>query len=1431
MPAADSHPSALPAIRRGSLLPAVPLLARVECIPNILAPLRVWRGTVPAFVTLAEAVDGIRELAGVPSMFRRGGRLLLNGRLVPATCWAAVRVQPGDDLYFQAVPQGGGFWNSMLKVVAAVVGIAISVWAPFGTATFLAMFGNALLATGATVGLSLLANVIAPVRPPSLPSFGQDSRAASPTYSLNASSNQMGFGKPVRVVLGRHKIPFTRILDDYTELEGQDEYLYFLGVAGYGPLQLERLRLGDTDLDAYQGVTLQLCYGNEGEAVPDLLPTVVYQTALSLQLVTTDSVGNDLAQDAWWVTRSTEAGVDTLGVGIQAPQGLYSIDDRANRSPISRSVEVRCRVRAGVDTPAGEWHGMSAEVVAQTLEFPRAILPAYTIRSEDSNITVSAVSFAGTCLVYLNQSGNFCVARFSAKNGEPIRSGSWWKPVYTGTAEVTQPTLPGGSTLLATVTVTGDRVSGWQLSPAATAAGITATQPAPLRLALSGGTVQTDYSIFTLHGIGAMPDKAVRLERRWRVPYSATGYDVQVRRTSGQSKSTKVIDPLYWSALKAMDSTQKAYVGKHPLAMAALKVKATNQIQNQLEVFTAIATAVLPDWDRESKAWITRATRNPASAYVAVLRGPANPRPCTDDQIDWETLQTWHEWCDDNGYLFDGVYDTQTKVYDVLADIAAAGRGSPVCCNGLWGVVWQHKLDGQPRGDITVRNSRDFSSSIEYREPIHGLRVQYISEDDDYEQAELTVYAPGYDASTATLFDMVELYGTTSPAQAAIRGRWHLGQALLLTEKYSVTMPLEYLRLRKGDKVRVVRPETLYGLGAAALKSWELDDAGQVVSLRWDSLITVLTPSVRYGVVVRLYDGSEWTVAGTCDDGLTFVLDAPVPPPTGGPDGTTILLRPGDLVMVGAVQDVGRMCLVTHIKPGDDLTAEVGLIDYVEELYGDDGGKIPPYDPSITLPGTGPLRKAATPLISLVRSDEWALAALPGGGTQPRIYIAWEFADASRFAQVQFRERDGGQWEYAGTLPAGAVNCWITGVREGYDVVDGVRRPNGVSYDIRVRAVNDLGWTSDWALVAGHVVIGRTTPPPAPDIVYLDGYAVRAQLESRPLDVVGFEVRMAFDATDTLDMSKRLTSPYVEDGRFDLTPWAGRARRIFVRTVDELGLYSEARDLLIEFGDVQPANVLLEYSQQAQGWPGSLTGGNIGLLDRLYADSSTFVFPDDPAAFVFPETADAPVFATADGQQLVYTFQFTVPSDVGGARLLVMTDLVAGHVQAIDWRHYTVPFVFPDDSEAFVFPDDSEAFVFPTVVAGDWTPMPSNYVTPGNEIVDIRVTLAAGDIPAVVDDIRMIVDVEDRVTRVDSARVPAAGARLPLPAGQFRRVLNVTFGLESVAGLTARVPVIIDKNGGARDDKGFLLEGPLVRGLDENGQPAEMQVDATISGY
>lgn len=121
-----------------------------------------------------------------------------------------------------------------------------------------------------------------------------------------------------------------------------------------------------------------------------------------------------------------------------------------------------------------------------------------------------------------------------------------------------------------------------------------------------------------------------------------------------------------------------------------------------------------------------------------------------------------------------------------------------------------------------------------------------------------------------------------------MRGRWYLMQALLLIEQYSVTMPLEFLRLKKGDKIRVLRPEVLYGIGSAALAAWTLDDAGNVTAIRWDAELQ-MTPGQRYAAIVRLGDGSEWTVTGTSDDGRTMRIDDPLPAPCPLPEKPTWL--------------------------------------------------------------------------------------------------------------------------------------------------------------------------------------------------------------------------------------------------------------------------------------------------------------------------------------------------------------------------------------------------------------------------------------------------------------------------------------------------------------------------------------------------------------
>lgn len=1400
-----------------SRLPAIPGRVHASAIPNALAPHKRWTGTVPDLVTLSHVASTICDMAHVPHCLRGQCKIWLNGISIPAWAHDKIRVQHGDRIELIVCPRGSGF-NSFLKLVGAVVGIAIAAWAPF-TGFAGAAFVNGLFAAGATLGISLLADAIAPIRPPKYDT--KESLSASPTYSLNASSNSMGFGQPIRRLFGRHLVPPTRIMDDYTEISGSDEYLYFLGVIGIGAYQLEDPQIGDTDLDLYKDVFVQYCYGHQGEAIPNIFPSVVYQESLSIQLLSTDSLGNQLDSGNWWVTRSTRAGVDEIGMDIQAPQGLYELDDKANRKAISRSVQIRYRTKGGVGVPVGEWHGLTSKVTAQSVSLPSAVWPAYTETVGDRDaypytVHHPAEPYSAPSLVYIDQSGVIGVANWKVKKHEIFGT------VSVSRREFDNPALPSSFvTLIARVTITGDSISSFTPEPILNGTGISITQSGPLTLSFSAGTFSTAYTFVTLTGHSAEPDKAVRKGIKWRVPYSSTGYDIQIRRNEQESTNSRVVDALYWSAIRAADTTQKPYAGDIPIAMMGMKIRASNQLSGSLPLVTLIATSELSDWDRKAKNWNTvRPTRNPASAFLDVLRGTANLRPRKDEEIDFDSIQRWHEWCDDNGYLFDGVYDTQSKVWDALSDIAAAGRGSPCLIDGKFGIVWQHEQPGQPVGHITVRNSRDFKSSREYKELIHGVKIKFVSEDLRYEQDELTVYAPGYDEHTATLFESLELFGTTTPDLAAMRGRWYLMQALLLIEQYSVTMPLEFLRLKKGDKIRVLRPEVLYGIGSAALVAWTLDDAGNITAIRWDAELQ-MTPGQRYAAIVRLGDGSEWTVTGTSDDGRTMRIDDPLPAPVPAP-------RKADLVMVGTVDDVGRMCLVTSIKPGSNLTAIVGLCDYVEELYQKDG-QIPDYTPSITLPGTGPLRKAKTPIITSIRSDESVLTYSSGRGSQPRIYLEWQFSDDSTTVQVRYRQTGTDVWSYVPALQSRATECYISGVKEGWDIVEGVKIQNGITYDVQVRAVNQIGWASDWASISGHAVVGRTTPPLPPDAVGLDGYVLTIMMENKPIDVVGFEVFIAMDDTDTFGMSLKVTSPYTADGKFDLKPWAGHARRYYVRAIDEVGLTSDLISGLIDFGDVRPDNILVEYSQKDQNWPGTLVNGTIGEKDRLYASDETFVFASTTEDFVFADTAKSLVFPTSSGAPLVYTFSLSIPRDMVGARVLIVPDIVQGTVQSIEWRKYTIPYLF-SSGDAYIFPAQDMDFVFPTIVPAEWEATPTNYISPGNEVLDVRVTFAPGESSAIVDDIRVILDVPDVVFPVNNIRVPASGLRLPIPQKTFRTILGVTFGVEAVSGLTAEKPVTLDKNG-SRDESGYLLEGPLVVGIDASGNYAEIQIDAVISGY
>ena len=181
-------------------------------------------------------------------------------------------------------------------------------------------------------------------------------------------------------------------------------------------------------------------------------------------------------------------------------------------------------------------------------------------------------------------------------------------------------------------------------------------------------------------------------------------YEIEITRTSGdfdrpdQDFSKKEIQRTgrsQWSVLRSFRPEYPINFDA-PLAVSAIRIRATGQLNGTLDEYNCDAFCICPDWDAASGTWIERETQNPASLFRHVLTGPAGAYPLTVDEVD--ALGDWHAYCVANGLTYNRIHDYEASVLDVLSDIAAAGRASPHDKGDRWGVVVDRALDtvGRP---------------------------------------------------------------------------------------------------------------------------------------------------------------------------------------------------------------------------------------------------------------------------------------------------------------------------------------------------------------------------------------------------------------------------------------------------------------------------------------------------------------------------------------------------------------------------------------------------------------------------------------------------------------------------------------------------------------------------------------------------------------
>jgi len=285
-------------------------------------------------------------------------------------------------------------------------------------------------------------------------------------------------------------------------------------------------------------------------------------------IVYQDGIGVLLTQAGGQVVRTAPEGVDELSVDLVFPYGLAYIADSGART--NHTVNVRLEYR---EVGSGTWIDLSTSIPIAG--------GAFTV-GWFGNMTFS---------VYVHTSGYISVQRGTAEIDNSYRIAQFYT-LYT----------IYGLTNISHAEVTGCAVSD--------------NGEAEITVA-SGSVLKTSFNVTDA------TSSALRVGRHWIVDRTRR-YEVALTRITADTDEGRILDDVHWATLRGFRNDPPVNF-PHPLAMTALRIKATEQLQGVIDSLNAVVTSYAPVWDGNEWGG-EEPTQNPAALYRLALTHPANAR-------------------------------------------------------------------------------------------------------------------------------------------------------------------------------------------------------------------------------------------------------------------------------------------------------------------------------------------------------------------------------------------------------------------------------------------------------------------------------------------------------------------------------------------------------------------------------------------------------------------------------------------------------------------------------------------------------------------------------------------------------------------------------------------------------------------------------------
>lgn len=456
-----------------------------------------------------------------------------------------------------------------------------------------------------------------------------------------------------------------------------------------------------------------------------------------------------------------------------------------------------------------------------------------------------------------------------------------------------------------------------------------------------------------------------------------------------------------------------------------------------------------------------------------------------------------------------------------------------------------------------------------------------------------------------------------------------------------------------------------------------------------------------------------------------------------------------------------------------DSPVELTLKEDAPEIWDQADAVTPDSTPNTNLPDPFYVPKVE----SVTCQSGTDLLIAKDGTVISRIRVTWPLVQsqpvqANGLIEVEWRKVDTDVWNKA-PVSGTETSTYISPAEDG------------AWYIVRVRPVNPyLNVKADWTYAEAHQVVGKTARPDNMQGLTING-AILSCLPNNELDRAGYIFRFHYGNNRDWGTAAPLHEGVLTSLPFDMVTRPSGVVTIMGKVLDTSGNESaQAAYIVTNLGDIPVANVVETFDFHADGFPGTITGGEVDLDGNLVADETDSFYGDDNQSAYGPD--NEPAYLDSSYGQLVYVTNEIVLSPPLDGALMTLVIESQGIDLTIEFRRTGPGSAYGADSDSAYGPDAESFYGMP----GEWQPWPGQ-IPAAYDGYQWRVTLGAGGTQGKITALSVIVDAPDMVEYIEDIAISATGTMVPYTK-PFTVIKTVTPTLQ--AGVSDAVTVKVDKS-------------------------------------